>query len=614
MSFKVPPRGANTGDILNFRPSDGSSSGQVGTTTDHANPQDKASIAIRQLLGDEKGLSITRQLGVANLDMREGYPHSTTGLPYALHGTATVINQKIGSFLASFQDPIRAILATGIHKSKKIIIKRKYVVGGQALITPERAPARTVSIKEDIREVILTRYGGDLEMNLNLFLTPDMAAEELEMKLDAQKLMLEQTLVNLGYETLMEQGTQLVAALQRATPATAGMDDIARQAAAEKIYVHQVFGSFAKHNFPVQNLLAAAKRANMYTPVAGRESYSVMIVPAGMMDMERYTKADSMVYQVSGIRTTDNKPVNMKLENVVQDPRTGVRILVHAPYPSTRHSGTAYPDVNGCNLTSEVGFGTYYRISLNDEGEGRVRITDFDKRDYCIFNISTLKELATGYSEYKEDNHDIVIIRPNMKCLMSSAILAIPGKDTGELLYGYPMTGISTSQTTETMKLQLRVYLGAALYSPDRVMILPHVHFEGLKENYNCTMPTSVADNKAYTGTESLFVGYIEKNTCGPINLLRTTDAGMKAVTKNIPYYSKRIAGLQTDAGGNWSGGDGKPVPMTLYPGHVQQQLAKQNDWVTTCENSGHLGQLDRPDCDRLSGMYRYSKDPNPIN
>ena len=43
----------------------------------------------------------------------------------------------------------------------------EYVVGGRAMITPEHAPARTVAIQEDVREVNLTRYGGDIEMNLS---------------------------------------------------------------------------------------------------------------------------------------------------------------------------------------------------------------------------------------------------------------------------------------------------------------------------------------------------------------------------------------------------------------------------------------------------------------
>ena len=56
---------------------------------------------------------------------------------------------------------------------------------------------------------MLTRYGGDLEMNLNLFLQPAMAAEELDMKIGAQREALEQTLNDIGYETIMNEGTYL---------------------------------------------------------------------------------------------------------------------------------------------------------------------------------------------------------------------------------------------------------------------------------------------------------------------------------------------------------------------------------------------------------------------
>lgn len=53
-----------------------------------------------------------------------------------------------------------------------------------------------------------------------------------------------------------------------------------------------------------------------------------------------------------------------------------------------------------------------------------------------------------------------------MTAITMSAILCTqPG--SGELLMAYPQTGVSTSQTLETMRMQLRVYLGAAVYNPD---------------------------------------------------------------------------------------------------------------------------------------------------
>ena len=121
--------------------------GQVGTT--HSDLGGKLRNSVRDLLGDN--VQLHQLLSMGNLDYHEGAAHTTTSLPYAIHGTATVINKRVATWLAGFQDPIKAILGVGIHREKKIIIKRRYVVGGQTIITPERAPARTVAIKEDAR-------------------------------------------------------------------------------------------------------------------------------------------------------------------------------------------------------------------------------------------------------------------------------------------------------------------------------------------------------------------------------------------------------------------------------------------------------------------------------
>jgi hypothetical protein len=97
------------------------------------------------------------------------------------------VQANVTEWLASYVDPIKAIFGTSIENNQKVIIKRKYMVGGGAIITPEHAPARSVAIQEDVREVRLVRYGGDIEMNLNLFLLPKEAKEEFDMKMAAQR-------------------------------------------------------------------------------------------------------------------------------------------------------------------------------------------------------------------------------------------------------------------------------------------------------------------------------------------------------------------------------------------------------------------------------------------
>lgn len=294
---------------------------------------------VKSLLGNATHVGSAKGF---DLNMMQGSPHSTTTLPYEIYGSAKVVSQTVGTWLASFKDPIRAILGTGIHSQQKIIIKRKYVVGVAAQITPERAPARTVSIQEDVREVELDRYGGDIEMNLNQFLVPGAAEEELNMKVDAQKLELERTLCNLGYDMLMQQGTNLVDAIMRSSPAhladSATAVDVARRIART-----EVFGAMNKFEYPIINLLAACRYASAYS--VGTQRGSVMLLPHGIPDILRYSTPQEMHYKLTGVKSGDkHKPLTMQLDDGYVDNATSVKILVKHPNPRYEN-GAAHPEV-----------------------------------------------------------------------------------------------------------------------------------------------------------------------------------------------------------------------------------------------------------------------------
>jgi hypothetical protein len=117
--------------------SDGHINGQAGAT--HSSLfGDTHGIrnTVRELLGDKIRLSESMSMG--DLGYHTGYPHTTTSLPYAIHGTATVISLKVAQRVASGSDAIRSILGVSFQHNQKVIVKRKYIVGGQAIITPER--------------------------------------------------------------------------------------------------------------------------------------------------------------------------------------------------------------------------------------------------------------------------------------------------------------------------------------------------------------------------------------------------------------------------------------------------------------------------------------------
>ena len=628
--------------------------GQIGTT--HSNVEGKMRNSVRALLGDSVRLS--EQLSLGDLDVHTGVNHSTTGIPYAIHGTAKVVNTKVATWLAGFDDPIKAIMPVGVHEGQKIIIKRKYVVGGSAVITPERAPAKTVSIREDEREVLLTRYGGDLEMNLNLFLRPNDAREELDMKLDAQRQQLENVMIQIGYETILREGINLMEALARANPAMAHMKPIDRQFAMEKTYVSSIFGCINKHPYPVENLLAAAAKANLYTPTgARRDSMSVMIVPPGMMDITKYTRESDMKFSVSGLSKDRHGKINMPLSNVLEDKTSNLRILVHVPPPSFRN-GAAFPQVETNGLMNVASWATFYPISTDPDVQ--TRITDFKNRCWSVVDIqqimgkykdatafnpsyaacvkaltytpsttvapvppsttptTTPKVLATKKvgidASTKEvvaatgtDDKEIeaILVRPRFSAMMQSAILCTkPSSQSGELLMAYPQTGVSTSQTTESMKMQLRVYLGAVLYQPENYIVLPDVAFSGAVGGHGANVCTT----DVYNPEEHDLILAFKTKGYSKGSLL--DDPVFRATAGEI-FYQDYIQARNTDMSETDEptsmGSDGEGVPLVFHQGRTECYNTHSNTWSTATRNLGHLGQLDDPELsDRIEGMQKY--------
>lgn len=289
-----------------------------------------------------------------------GNSMNDTGLAYNISGRATVIEASVGERLAGFQDPIKAIFGTTVCKDKTVIVKRKYVIGGGVTITPERAPARTVQVKEDVSSVELTRYGGDITMNTNLFLTPALAQAEMDMKVNAQKGELEKKLIELGYNEIISKAVRLPDAAVRANPTFHGVSGTTptKENYAAMVYNRTCFGAFAKHEFPLANLLASCKKTGAYLAADGPST--LLVIPHGSSEMLRYTKKSSMQYSISGLSTADQKPVNMSISNVAEDPSSGVKIMVHVP-PTDNASGAAFPTTSKNHLSETVTIYTFHR-------------------------------------------------------------------------------------------------------------------------------------------------------------------------------------------------------------------------------------------------------------
>jgi len=580
---------------------------------------------------DMLGIAAT-QLGPhrRDIDLYQGTPHTSTGLAYAIEGTASVIQVKVGEYLAQFKDPIKAILTTEVHTAHKVLVTRKYVVGGRAVPTPEHAPAQTVSVREDVSEYPMTRYGADLEMNVNLFLKPELAKEELDMKVDAQKLELQRALIDRGYRMLMDEGVLLVDAIARSSPLyQATATNAEKMEAARRIQVQQVFGAMSKHPFPIQSLLTAAKCASAYTCASTKGS--VLIIPHGVPDVIKYTRRETMVYEIGGPAIAANgKPIKMTMDDVFVDDSTAVKIMVHHPLPNFSQ-GYNKPSNQASPLQSEAHFSVFYPVAdPNDIYDGattmaeaqNMMITNLIDGGYIKPTPDPGYQMSGEYLSNDTAHYHYFLLRPKITAVMSSAILAAPGHETGSLLVGYPFTSVSTS-SQEMMKVQLRVYLGSVLRRPDNVIVMKDVYFEGLKsghkgamyENYDRTLEASKMGMK---DGQDLVLGRVLKRHAPhyPSRLDINKDVELFCVGRPASDPAVIPPSLHNDA--DWDkpfnpSGDGdlnpglgptarEMWPKMAYCGHVADEDK------TLYSNTGHMGKLDSPDkTSRLYGSFVYS-------
>jgi len=341
-----------------------------------------------------------------------------------------------------------------------------------------------------------------------------------------------------------------------------------------------------------------------------------MIVPPGM-ELQKYTRPDEMVFNISGL--SDHGKITMPLQGARTDTISNMRIFVHFPTAGIMN-GANEPQVDASSgLTQVVGWGTYYRFQLPskdhgpdvDDNDYTCRFVDFKNRKIALFK-GTRNELyrkafsATGIVPKKDapgdfdQKYEFVLVRPHMEAAMSSAILCTkPGAETGELLMAYPQTGISTSQTTETMKMQLRVYLGCALYEPENVLVVPDVQFDGLLHGHGGVVAGKTGQPDEFdTKDHDLFVAIIHKG--GDVNFeVDSKDAGFVNIDSNdmrAPDYNVYDALFK----------DQENHPAILYQGATFNKDKKIED-----TNTGHLGVLDcLQGCDRLDGLQTFTNIP----
>jgi len=242
--------------------------------------------------------------------------------------------------------------------------------------------------------------------------------------------------------------------------------------------------------------------------------------------------------------------------------------------------GTAFPSNEGAGYLNDIARWSTKYIIPNDTTPA-----DNGKFEYGVVDYEN------GRIEVKDPG---TWIRPCMRAMMGSVILcANPGSATGEMLFAYPSTSLSSDKEIETLKCQLRVYMGCAVYQPENLLRLPHVSFEGLKDGHK----TNTTDLKQGTNGDTLRACLAGSEETNP----------KSGAPGNTVTHLRDNCEMEDDE-------IEKVMNETVHEGAVWRRPKNSTgsaEWTIYSKNTGHLGPLDDPEqCDRLHGMHKCSIAP----
>ena len=277
-------------------------------------------------------------------------------------------------------------------------------------------------------------------MDTNLLAMPGEYTEDFNMKLDHQNRAMSERLVELGYNTIIEQCPTLPVALSRANPALMGAAANV-VGAFEQGAQNKLFGAMQKYRNAVGTVLAMCKRAST-------APFDTLIVPAGTPEIAAFGLASTAKYSVSGISDAD-RSISFGSDSFRADPLTGLNVGVSRGATSF-HNGSAMPQARPGCLSETINLYVYYP--------------------------------AGGFRVNHETNTRVEVVAAELyriEVVASSAIIGVAG--AGHLALGYPTTSTFTQATSpEETTVQLRTYLGAWMNSPESVLVLPNVFIDGV--------------------------------------------------------------------------------------------------------------------------------------
>ena len=299
---------------------------------------------------------------------------------------------------------------------------------------------------------------------------------------------------------------------------------------------------------------------------------------------------------------------------------------VAVTYPRVNNvNGTMRPRLERSGVQRIRTIATFHRLSA-----GNTRVVNLHTG--ALENVVEIPASATS---------DKIFVRPRIRIMTSSMIVAASG--CGELLMAYPLTSVSTVATApEQLRMQLRVFLGAAVFKSEDIVICEDVKSEGVISGGGTRVAPSPND---YAANPDAFDGFLIDGTLGskPAVVYGFDEAGGGSANSSL-FDAEFRDGFGASAG-NFKNllsdqtamdTDAETYPVVLYQGAVFNGDGKMMQ-----ANTGHLGAwwsgracfqpnaatnsnapfpphptgiLDDPKlCKRLSGQNLYSEAPQMV-
>lgn len=554
---------------------------------------------LKGLLGD-KAITVDAAETIKN-GRQSGLPADTYSLSRILSNEANLLSRTIRERILTDNDPISLVFPTQITDQHNFQLNRKYAVGGEVSLVPERTQGLTVGLEPDRRAVNLQRYGVNSEEHTGIFFTPDLARENIELKLDRVKNGFTRQLDAIRYQMLYENARDVTALMVNANPAMADADGSTRMRHMDTLYSDIMYDACSKFENPLEALLTAAGRS--YNVLNGELRNMLMILPMGSLDTSQVT--DPVTERFSKIDVGLPQNITVDYSSIRQHPTTGVKVALAMP-PVDLSNGTPYPVAGAGGLSQKVNVAEYYDLST--AANGTYRILNFQNNTWEQFEIKT----GTSGKEPR------LYVRPKIETMMSSGYLCEIGGAAGNAFVAHPSADIVKARDVETVKFQYRSWMGGMVYDESKLLRFPDIYMHGIGQGgggldagLKAIDTTVVLQQDVNGGKYSPNIKKI-RDAIGnkqPINMLdleqtgefTSTGGGTSKNSDVILKLADKFTGDQNayPTEGNSGATDYPPI---IKPGLVQK-LSGNGTWETYQEPQGNLSHKRCPDDIRYCGF-----------